>query len=79
MILRFIAQSEEQGALPTLYGATAPEAQGGHYYGPDGFREMKGYPVEVKNEAQADDPALAAKLWDLSEKLTGVHYDFAAA
>ncbi len=79
VILRFIAQSEEQGALPTLYGATAPEAQGGHYYGPDGFREMKGYPVEVKNEAQGDDPALAAKLWDLSENLTGVHYDFAAA
>ena len=79
VILRFIAQSEEQGALPTLYGATAPEAQGGHYYGPDGFREMKGHPVEVKNEAQGDDPALAAKLWDLSENLTGVHYDFSAA
>jgi NAD(P)-dependent dehydrogenase (short-subunit alcohol dehydrogenase family) len=78
LIIRFIAQSEEQGALPTLYAATDPKAQGGRYYGPDGFREMKGYPVEVKNEAQADDPALAARLWDLSEKLTGVHYDFAA-
>ena len=32
---------------------------------------MKGYPVEVKNEAQGDDPALAAKLWDLSEKSDG--------
>jgi NAD(P)-dependent dehydrogenase (short-subunit alcohol dehydrogenase family) len=79
VLLRFIAQSEEQGALPTLYGATEPEAQGGHYYGPDGFREMKGQPVEVKAEAQANDPVLAAKLWDLSEKLTGVHYDFSAA
>ncbi len=79
LVLRYIAQSEEQGALPTLYAATAPQAQGGHYYGPDGFREMKGYPVEVKNEVQADDPALAARLWDLSEKLTGVHYNFSVA
>jgi NAD(P)-dependent dehydrogenase (short-subunit alcohol dehydrogenase family) len=79
VFIRFIAQSEEQGALPTLYGATAPEAQGGHYYGPDGIREMKGYPAEVKAEAQASDPALAARLWDLSEKLTGVHYDFSAS
>jgi NAD(P)-dependent dehydrogenase (short-subunit alcohol dehydrogenase family) len=79
VVIRFIAQSEEQGALPTLYAATAPEAQGGHYYGPDGFREMKGYPVEVKNEPQADDLVLAARLWDISEQLTGVRYDFAAA
>jgi hypothetical protein len=79
VFIGLLGQSEEQGALPTLYGATAPEAQGGRYYGPDGFREMKGYPVEVKAEAQANDPALAAKLWDLSEKLTGVHYDFSTA
>lgn len=79
ILISLLGQSEAQGALPTLYAATAPEAQGGHYYGPDGFREMKGYPVEVKAEAQANDPALAAQLWDLSEKLTGVQYGFSAA
>lgn len=78
-LIGWVAQSDQQGALPTLYGATAPEAKGGHFYGPDGFREMKGYPVEVEPEAQAKDPALAAKLWEVSEKLTGVRYDFPSA
>ncbi len=69
-----IAQSDVQGALPTLYGATAPEAQSGKFYGPDGFREIRGYPVEVKPEQQAYDQAVAARLWQVSEDLTGVHY-----
>jgi hypothetical protein len=68
------AQSEEQGALPTLYAATAPEVQGGRFYGPDGFREIRGYPVEVRAEAQAYDERLADQLWQVSEQLTGVGY-----
>ena len=71
-----IAQSDAQGALPTLYGATAPEAQSGKFYGPNGFREIRGYPVEVKAETQAYDPVIAARLWHASEELTGVHYPF---
>ncbi|HVJ08475.1 MAG TPA: oxidoreductase [Acidisarcina sp.] len=77
-VIGWFAQSEEQGALPTLYAATAPEAQGGHFYGPDGFRQIKGYPVEVEPEAQAKDAALAARLWDVSEQLTGRQYNFSA-
>jgi NAD(P)-dependent dehydrogenase (short-subunit alcohol dehydrogenase family) len=69
-----IAQSDAQGSWPTLYAATMPQIQGGHYYGPDGFREMRGYPVEVRAEAQAYDVALARRLWDVSEQLTGVRY-----
>ena len=72
--ITIIGQSDAQGALPTLYGATAPEAQGGRYYGPDGFREMRGFPVEVKAEAQAYDPELAARLWQVSQDLTGIRY-----
>ncbi len=71
-----IGQSEQQGALPTLYGATSPEARSGHFYGPHGFREMRGYPVEVRAEAQAYDEVAAARLWNLSEELTGVRYQF---
>jgi NAD(P)-dependent dehydrogenase (short-subunit alcohol dehydrogenase family) len=78
-LIGWVAQSEEQGSLPTLYGATSREAQGGRFYGPDGFREMKGYPVEVQPEAQAKDKALAARLWDESEKLTDVRYSFPGA
>jgi hypothetical protein len=75
VFIALTAQSDVQGALPTLYGATAPEAGGGKFYGPDGFREMRGFPVEVKAEAQAYDGDVAAALWRLSEELTGVRYD----
>lgn len=74
LFIALVGQSEEQGALPTLYGATAAEVQEGRFYGPDGFREMRGYPVEVLAEAQAYDEALAKHLWQVSEELTGVRY-----
>ena len=77
-LIGWVAQSDERGALPTLYGATAPEAQGGRFYGPDGFRQMRGYPVDVEPEAQAKDATLAARLWEVSERLTGVQYNFSA-
>jgi NAD(P)-dependent dehydrogenase (short-subunit alcohol dehydrogenase family) len=69
-----IAQSDAQGAWPTLYATTMPHIESGHYYGPDGFREMRGYPVEVRAESQAYDETLARRLWDVSEQLTGVRY-----
>ncbi len=78
LFIALIAQSDAKGALPTLYGATSPDAQDGHFYGPDGFREMRGYPVEVRAEAQAYDEVMAGKLWDLSEQLTGVTFPPAA-
>jgi hypothetical protein len=76
--IALIAQSEAQGALPALYAATSSEVHGGGFYGPNGFREMRGYPVEVRAEAQAYDESLAARLWDVSEELTGVHYPLPA-
>lgn len=72
--IALFAQSDAQGALPTLYAATAPEIRGGRFYGCDGFREMRGYPVEVRAETQAYDEAMAARLWEVSESLTGVSY-----
>ncbi len=74
LVIRLIGQSDAQGALPTLYGATSPAAQSGHFYGPNGFRQMRGYPVEVRAEQQAYDESLAAKLWQVSEQLTGVRF-----
>jgi NAD(P)-dependent dehydrogenase (short-subunit alcohol dehydrogenase family) len=73
-----IAQSDAQGALPTLYAATSPDAQPGHFYGPDGFRQMRGYPVEVRAEQQPYDESLAAQLWQVSEQRTSVHYPLPA-
>jgi NAD(P)-dependent dehydrogenase (short-subunit alcohol dehydrogenase family) len=70
-----VAQSAADGALPTLYAATAPEARGGAYYGPDGRGETRGLPAPSWVSPQAMDTAAAARLWELSEKLTGVSVD----
>ncbi|RJO78779.1 SDR family NAD(P)-dependent oxidoreductase [Nocardia panacis] len=73
---RLLAQSAEMGALPELFAATAPEARAGGYYGPGGFAGMRGYPAPSGSSAASRDEAVAGRLWELSERLTGVHYDF---
>jgi NAD(P)-dependent dehydrogenase (short-subunit alcohol dehydrogenase family) len=65
-----IAQSDARGALPTLAAATR-DLLGGSYLGPDGFQEMRGYPVLVGRSAAAGDPELARRLWEASVELTG--------
>ena len=67
-------QSAAQGALPQLYAAAAPEAKPGGFYGPDGFGEARGYPKPAKPAPQALDQAVAARLWGVSEALTGVRF-----
>jgi NAD(P)-dependent dehydrogenase (short-subunit alcohol dehydrogenase family) len=71
---RVVAQGAEQGALPTLYAATAPGVEGGEYYGPDGFNEMRGRPTNVRVIAEGRDPEVGRRLWKLSEEMTGVEY-----
>lgn len=73
-----VAQSDASGALPLLYAATAPDVQGGGYYGPGGPFELRGRPVPVGRSAAARDPDVAARLWSASEALTSVRYDFTA-
>jgi len=73
-VAALVMQSDAAGALPTLYAATAPAAVGGEYIGPDGFLGIKGSPVVEQPKPQALDEAVAAKLWTLSEELTGVVY-----
>lgn len=68
----FIAQQPKMGALPALYAATAPDVQGGDYYGPRGWQELRGYPTRVRSSESSHDPAVAARLWAVSEELTGV-------
>jgi hypothetical protein len=72
---RLVAQSAAMGALDELYAAVAPSAEGGKLYGPDGFREMRGHPVEVEPDSAARNEDTARRLWDLSEKLTGVAWE----
>jgi NAD(P)-dependent dehydrogenase (short-subunit alcohol dehydrogenase family) len=72
---KFIAQKAEIGALPTLYAATAPDVGGGAYYGPGGIFEARGYPKKAKIDDRARDADVAARLWKVSEEMTGVKYD----
>jgi NAD(P)-dependent dehydrogenase (short-subunit alcohol dehydrogenase family) len=76
---RLVAQSAELGALPLLYAATAPGLPGGSYVGPDGMGEMRGHPILVQATKQANDEEDARRLWEISEQLTGVVYDFSAS
>ena len=68
------AQSAEMGALPELWAATAPDAFGGSYIGPDGPFEQRGYPKVVGSNKKSHDSKTASGLWTLSEKLTGVSF-----
>ncbi|AVF04774.1 MULTISPECIES: SDR family oxidoreductase [Devosia] len=72
--LWFLFQPAAQGALPTLYAATAPDAEGGGYYGPNGLSETRGYPAPSKVPQQALDKAVAGRLWTLSEQMTGITF-----
>lgn len=69
-----ISQSAADGALPTLYAATSPQAEGGRYYGPSRMFEMKGPPKRARVASQARDVAAAARLWQVSGRLTGATF-----
>lgn len=72
--MQFLFQPVEMGALPTLMAATDPAAKPGGYYGPTGIMEMRGAPGEAKPPRQALDIAVAKRLWDVSEELSGARF-----
>ncbi len=74
LLAPWMTQDDAMGALPTEWGATSSDAQGGQYIGPDGTGELKGHPKVVQPRPQALDRAAAERLWRVSEQLTGVHY-----
>lgn len=71
---RFIGHSAAAGALPLLYAATAPAATGGSYTGPGGFMELQGPPKPAKVVPYGRNAQVAARLWSVSEALTGVTF-----
>jgi NAD(P)-dependent dehydrogenase (short-subunit alcohol dehydrogenase family) len=71
---RLFAQDAVQGALPTLYAATAPEVRGGDYIAPIYYGRARGAPHRARCSARARDPQAASRLWQVSEQLTGVRY-----
>ncbi|MDA3930877.1 MAG: oxidoreductase [Prolixibacteraceae bacterium] len=74
-LLRGIMQSAAKGALPQIRASVDASVKGAEYYGPDGFNEVFGYPVLVESTPASHSLEDAKKLWELSEKLTGVSYN----
>ncbi|UED84470.1 oxidoreductase [Streptomyces profundus] len=66
--------SAARGALPQLHAATAPGVRGGQFFGPSGFREIRGHVVEVRPSPEAADPDVGWRLWNAAEELTGITY-----
>ena len=74
LAMPLFSHSAADGALPILFAATSPTARTSGYYGPNGFYEMKGPVASARIMPQASDAPVAARLWDVSAKLTGVNW-----
>ena len=72
----FVTHPVADGALPQIRAAVDPDVKPASYYGPKGFNEMKGAPVVVKSNSASHNEENAKRLWEVSEKLTGVTFDF---
>ena len=73
-IFKAFVQPASMGALPIMRAAVDESAKGANFYGPDGFSQVKGYPKVVKADNHAYKLDDAKKLWEFSEKITGVKF-----
>lgn len=78
LLLRSAFRPTPEGAKTSLYAATVPDLPGGSYVVPDGPFQLRGEPVLRTRERAIQDPTTARRLWDLSERLTGVLYPMPA-
>ena len=69
-----MGQSAAMGALPSIRAAVAPDVAGAQYFGPNGPRESKGFPIVVPSSEDSHNQADARQLWEASKKLTGIEY-----
>lgn len=74
IVMPLIGQPAEGGAASIIYAATEADIAPGALYGPTGRFEMKGPPGKRDFAAPALDEAVAARLWEVSESLTGVRF-----
>lgn len=73
---RMFGQSAAMGAEPALYAATMPFVRGGEFFGPGELGGMRGHPVRTRSSAASRDLVTAGALWDVSERLTDVRYEW---
>ncbi|MGW2213181.1 oxidoreductase [Streptomyces sp. NPDC001781] len=77
--MRWLAQPPRAAALPSLRAATDPQVPPGAYLGPARRFGSRGAPVPARSSRGARDVTAQARLWELSEELTGVRYAFVPA
>lgn len=75
IVAPIFGQSALQGAWPLLYAATSSDVNGGDYFGPAGFMEIKGHPKKVESNAYSQNLKVAEQLWEKSVELTGVTFE----
>jgi NAD(P)-dependent dehydrogenase (short-subunit alcohol dehydrogenase family) len=75
MKLSLLTQSAEKGAYPELMCATEDNLNQKGFYGPTGRSNWVGPVGEHKLEPHAKDKAVADRLWELSEKETGIKWN----
>ncbi|MEU6847196.1 oxidoreductase [Streptomyces sp. NPDC046716] len=78
-LLAPLAQGPADGALSVLYAATEPGVRGGEFIAPGGRGELRGAPVRVEPAPRAADAATGRRLWEVSERLTGVRFPLPVA
>jgi NAD(P)-dependent dehydrogenase (short-subunit alcohol dehydrogenase family) len=73
-VTRVVGQSDQAGAWPSLFAATAPGVEGGGYFGPSRLMETRGSPGRARLAPWGRDLGAARRLWELSEEATGVTF-----
>jgi len=72
-IAPFLMHAPVEGAKPTILAAIG-EAKGGDYFGPTGFKEMKGVAGKATSTDLSKDETIAKRLWEVSEELVDLKY-----
>lgn len=76
ILTKLFGQSGKMGALPLIYAAAGSDVKGGDFFGPDGFNEIRGFPKKVNAISRSTDEAICEKLWQISESLSNVNFEF---
>ena len=69
LVAPLITHSNEDAAQPSLHAGLAPDVRGGDFYGPQGFKEMKGPVGKAQRTVYSEDEEVAARLWTISERM----------
>jgi len=74
-LVYLFTQSAKRGALPQLRASLDKDVKTGEFYGPNGYKEMRGNPIKVEALPHAHSEEDAKKLWEISEELTQTKFE----